>query len=256
MNRKKIVIGNWKMNPAGGREAETMFRRSERLLGPLRNIEAVICPPFIYLENLKKISRKIKLGAQDAFWGDKGPFTGEVSAEMLGNLGAKYVIVGHSERRALGESDDMVNKKLKGVLAAGLSPVVCVGELSRDNRHQYFDTVKAQIRAALAGVPKTLFHKVIVAYEPVWAISSTKNRRDATPKDSLEMAIYIRKVLSDMSSPPVAASVRIIYGGSVTEKDAGEFLKSGGVVGLLPGRASLTPEKFAKIVKIAEDALN
>jgi triosephosphate isomerase len=251
---KKIIIGNWKMNPLTSKEAEKLFSGVMKGITGIKKTEVVVCSPFIYIEKLKKISRKIFLGAQDAFWGEVGAFTGEISGEMLSTLGVKYVILGHSERRGLGESNSDVNKKIKAVLTAGLVPVLCVGENTRDESHAYFNFVKTQIEECLAGVSKNSISKIIIAYEPVWAISSTAERKDATPGDCLEMAIFIRKTLSDKFGPD-AGRTRIIYGGSANEKDARDFLQNGGIDGLLPGRASLDAKKFVEIVKTCE-ALN
>lgn len=239
------------MNPLTLGEAEKLFNGVAQGVSGSRKTEIVVCPPFLYLEKIKKLSKKISLGAQDAFWGDIGAFTGEVSPEMLYNIGVKYVILGHSERRALGENNGVINKKIKSALAAGLKPILCVGESDRDENHGYFALVKAQLEECLVGVSKNLISKIIVAYEPVWAISSTVNRRDATADDSREMAIFIRKVLSDRFGQE-AARMRVVYGGSASDKDAEDFLKNGGVDGLLPGRASLDAKKFSKMVKIAE----
>lgn len=247
----KTIIGNWKMNPATLKEAEKLFSSVAKSISYVKKTEIVICPPFIYLDNLKKFSKKIILGAQDTFWGDVGAFTGEVSGEMIYNLGAKYVIVGHSERRALGENNADINKKIKSALAVGLKPILCVGENVRDTNHEYFNLVKVQLEECLAGISKTIISKIIIAYEPVWAISSTIDRKDATSHDSLEMTLFIRKILSDKFGAE-AKKVRIIYGGSVNEKDAHEFLRHGGVDGLLPGRASLDAKKFLEIIKICE----
>jgi triosephosphate isomerase len=252
MSKRKIIIGNWKMNPRSGQEAAKWFKNIALSVGRVKNTEMVICAPFLYLAELKKFSRKISLGAQDAFPGDVGPFTGEVSAEMLQGAGVSYVILGHSERRALGETNQDVNKKIKGALGAGLRPILCVGENARDPKHKYFNFVKGQVEECLKGVPKNSLPKVIVAYEPIWAISSTAGRRDATPEDSKEMAIFIRKILSGLSTPEIAKEIRVIYGGSVNERDVREFLVGGGVDGALPGKASLDPKKFAEIVKICE----
>ncbi|MCX6752669.1 MAG: triose-phosphate isomerase [Candidatus Nomurabacteria bacterium] len=248
---KKVIIGNWKMNPFTSKEAEKLFSGVAENISDIKKTEVVICPPFIYLEKLKKLSKKIILGAQDAFSGDVGAFTGEVSAGMLYSVGARYVILGHSERRALGENNSDINKKIKSALDAGLRPILCVGESVRDENHGYFNLVKAQLEECLAGVSKTIISKVIIAYEPVWAISTTPDRKDATSDDCREMAIFIKKILSDKFSAE-AGKIRIIYGGSVNEKDAGDFLKNGGVDGLLPGRASLDAKKFTEIVKICE----
>ncbi|MEK7219451.1 MAG: triose-phosphate isomerase [Patescibacteria group bacterium] len=248
---KKIIVGNWKMNPASLKEAEKLFANIAKSLSGAKKTDIVICPPFLYIEKLKKLSRKIILGAQDAYGKDVGAFTGEVSPLMLYNLGVRYVILGHSERRALGEDNEVVNKKIKASLTVGLSPILCVGESERDENHSYFNLIKTQLEECLAGISKNSISKIIIAYEPVWAISSTPDRRDATASDSLEMSIYIRKVLADKFGSD-AHEVRIIYGGSVNEKDALEFLKHGEVDGLLVGRASLDVKKFTEIVKICE----
>ncbi|MDD5720880.1 MAG: triose-phosphate isomerase [Candidatus Pacebacteria bacterium] len=249
---KKIICGNWKMNPRTLKEAEKLFSDVVKEVSEAKKTEIVICPPSIYLERLKKIrTNKIKLGAQNAFYGDLGAFTGEVSGEMFSNIGVKYAILGHSERRALGENNSEINKKIKSSLSAGLVPILCVGENVRDESHSYFNLVKTQIEECLAGVSKNSISKIIIAYEPVWALSSTLNRRDATADDSREMAIFIRKILSDKFGKD-ASGARIIYGGSANEKDAEDFLKNGGVDGLLPGRASLNAKKFSEIVKICE----
>ncbi|MEK7081268.1 MAG: triose-phosphate isomerase [Patescibacteria group bacterium] len=249
---KKIIIGNWKMNPLTLKEAEKLFNDVAKNVSGIKKTEVVICPPFLYLEKLKKISKKINLGAQDAFWEEVGAYTGEVSTEMLYNIGARYVILGHSERRASGESNTDVNKKIKSSLVAGLRPILCVGESARDESHGYFNFIKTQLEECLAGISKNSISKIIIAYEPIWAISSTPNRQDATPDDSKEMTIFIRKILSDKFGSE-ATQMRIIYGGSVNEKDAEEFLKNGGVDGLLAGRASLDAKKFVEIINLAED---
>jgi triosephosphate isomerase len=253
---KKIILGNWKMNPLTMKEAEKIFNDIAKNVSRVKNTDIVVCPPALYLEKLSKIrTSKIRLGAQDAFMGDVGAFTGEVSAEMLYEMGARYVILGHSERRALGETNSEVNKKIKSALASGLRPVVCVGETVRDENHGYFSLVKTELEECLAGVSKNSISKIIVAYEPVWAISTTVNRKDATSDDSREMAIFIRKILSDKFGPD-SGKVKIIYGGSVNEKDAEDFLRDGGVEGLLVGRASLDAKKFVKIVDICEALKN
>lgn len=251
MFKRTVIIGNWKMNPLTPKEAEKLFSDVAKSIARIKKTEVVVCPPVLYLEGLKKFSKKIFLGGQNVFWKDVGAYTGEISADMLYNAGAKYVILGHSERRALGESNSDINKKIKSSLAAGLRPILCVGENMRDENHGYFNLVKEQIEKCLVGISKSSISKIIIAYEPVWAISSTPFRKDAIPADSLEMAIFIRKILSDKFGPE-ASKVRVVYGGSANEKDALEFLKNGSVDGLLVGRASLDAEKFVKIINIAE----
>ena len=249
---KKIIIGNWKMNPLTLKEAEKLFGGVVKGVSIIKNTEIVICPPSIYLDKLTKVrTNKIKLGAQNAFFEQSGAFTGRISGEMLYNIGARYVILGHSERRARGEGNNNINKKIKASLSAGLRPILCVGEDMRDESHSYFNLIKTQIEECLFGVSRNLISKIIIAYEPVWAISTTLNRKDATANDSREMVIFIRKILSDKFGAD-ASKMRIIYGGSVNEKDSPEFLKNGGVDGLLVGRASLSAEKFVEIIKICE----
>ncbi len=252
MIKRAIIVANWKMNPASLKDAGKLFDSIAKSISNVKKTEVVICPPFIYLERLKKFSKKISLGAQDAFWADAGAFTGEISGEMLYDIGVKYVILGHSERRALGESNIDVNKKVKAAFSSGLRPILCVGESVRDDSHSYFNLVKIQLHECLNGVSKNSISKVIIAYEPVWAISSTINRRDATSTDCQEMAIFIRKILFDKFGSE-SQKVRVIYGGSANEKDAKDFLSSGGVDGLLVGRASLDAKKFVEIIKIAEN---
>lgn len=249
------------MNPLTERDAEKLYGGIAKEISKIKKTDIVICPPFIYLPTFAKasvgkgkIKKLISLGAQDAFWGETGAFTGEVSSEMIANIGAKYVILGHSERRAFGESNEVINKKLKATISSGLSPILCIGENDRDENHEYFNFVKNQLLACINGVPKNLLYKIIIAYEPVWAISTTLNRRDAVPADSKEMTIFIRKIISDKLGGGMKMP-KIVYGGSVNNKDAGEFFEYGGVDGLLVGKASLDVKKFTDIVKICE-ALN
>ncbi len=250
---KKIIIANWKMNPLTGKEGVKIFSSVAKGVSKIKKTDVVICPPYIFLKEVKNISKKISLGAQDAFWNETGAFTGEVSSEMLREMGVKYVILGHSERRSMGESNADINKKIKAALSAGLKPILCVGEEIRDEEHGYFNLVKTQVEECLKSIQKDLIPKIIIAYEPVWALSTTKNRRDATAKDCEEMIIYIRKILSIMFSPAIAQKAQIIYGGSVNDRDAEEYLVGGGAEGLLVGKASLDPKKLLGIINIAEN---
>lgn len=239
------------MNPLSQKEAERLYKEVVANLPVLKKTEVVICAPFIYLSSLKNILGKISLGAQDAFWGEAGPFTGEISAGMLADLGIKYVIIGHSERRTLGETNIDINKKIKSALSFGLIPIVCVGDKERDENHGYFNIVKNQIEECLDGVKKELLGKMIIAYEPVWALSTTIPRKDATSADSREMAVFIRKILTDKFGVKTKMPT-IIYGGSANDKNCEDFLTNGGVNGLLSGVASLNAEKFLQIINIAE----
>lgn len=254
MLKNRIVVGNWKMNPLTLKEAEKLFSGLVKNVSDIKKTEIVVCPPFVYLEKIKSANsrnKKISFGAQDAFWGDAGAFTGEISAEMLYGVGARYVILGHSERRMLGETNSDINKKIKASLVAGVRPILCVGESVRDENHDYFNLIKTQLEESLSGVSKNSVAKMIIAYEPVWAISTTPDRRDATADDCREMVIFIRKVLFDKFGKDISL-MRIVYGGSVSEKSSEDFLKNGEVDGLLVGRASLDAKKFGTIVKTCE----
>lgn len=230
------------MNPLSEIEAVKLAKACDKE-------SAVLCVPFIFLSAVKKVLKRAKLGAQDAFWEEKGAYTGEVSAEMLANMGVKYVILGHSEQRTLGETNALVNKKIKAALSAGLTPIVCVGEKERDNSHNYFNIVKTQIEECLKGIIKNTVSKIIIAYEPVWAIGKSAPR-PATPAEFLEMKIFIKKILSDIFGAKTKIP-RIIYGASAHPENVLGFIEAG-AEGLLPGRDSLDPKKFVEIIKICE----
>ena len=247
---KKIIIGNWKMNPRSLKEADKLFTDIVKYISNFKKVDIVICPPFLYLDKLKKISKKISLGAQNTFTQGVGAYTGEVSSDMLYDIGVRYVIVGHSERRNMGETNSNINKKIKASISAGLIPILCVGENIRDENHEYLNFIKSQIEECLNGVSKNSIGKVIIAYEPVWAIGS--GAYPATPEEFREMNIFIKKILSDKFGVDNISKNKIIYGGSVDEKNVEGFINEGKADGFLPGRASLDSKKFSKIVKICE----
>ncbi len=252
MHKKKLVIGNWKMNPKSLREAEAHFTQIKKQLPKLRNVDAGIAAPFVYLSSLGKLATtSLAIAAQNVSAEKEGAFTGEVSVSMLKSIKTKYVILGHSERRTLGETNAFINKKLMLVLLAQMTPVLCIGETERDHDMWYLSTIKTQIEECFAGISKASAQKIVIAYEPVWALSTTENRRDATPEDCLEMRIYIKKVLSDLYGNAAMEKIKILYGGSVDEKNAIGFLIGGHADGLLPGRASLTPKKFVALLQVA-----
>ena len=238
---KKIVCANWKMNPISEKEAVKLFVDTNKRVLKIKKTEVVVCVPSIYLEKLKKLAKKIKLGA----------YTGEVSASMLYDAGARFVILGHSERRAMGENNEIINKKIKRVLSSGLIPILCVGEKERDENHEYLNLIKAQVEECLKGVSRILISKVIIAYEPVWAIGKDAVR-EATPAEFLEMKIFIKKIFSGIFGVKIKMP-RIIYGGSVNEKNTADFVNSGEADGFLVGRASLDPEKFSNVINITEE---
>ena len=256
MLSKKIIIGNWKMNPRTSKLALENFNAIKKGVATYKNVDVVIAAPFVYLKDLSKVaSKSCALAAQNVSHEIEGAFTGEVSASMLADTKTSYVIIGHSERRALGETNQNINNKIKLALKNGLTPVLCIGESESDRQNGmwYLGKIKTQLEECLVGISKNLMSSIIIAYEPIWALSTTVDRRDATPKDYEEMRIYIRKVLSDMCGVKIVEKIRIIYGGSVNEKNAEAFLVEGGADGLLPGHASLLPKKFIQIVSIANE---
>ena len=248
---KKLIVGNWKMNPQSQKEAEVLFKSISTSIEGVKNTEVAICAPFTFLPIIYRLhNKKIALGAQDVFFEPKGAYTGEVSLSMLTDLNVRYVIVGHSERRSHGETNEDINKKVSTLLKSNVTPILCVGESARGQDGAYLSVVKDQLISGTSGIPKNKIKGLVIAYEPVWALSSTPGRHDATAHDFEEMKIYIRKNLTDMFGQSVAASVRILYGGSVNKNNAREFLEKG-ADGLLPGKASLTPKEFYSIIQIA-----
>ncbi len=246
---KPLVIANWKCNPVTTTEAKRLFNSVKEGLKNIKDVEVVICPPFIYLLALKANSHKaIKFGGQNCFF-EKGPFTGEISPQMLKNLGCQYVILGHSERRALGESDEMINKKIKAVLKEGLKPILCIGE-----KDQEFKTkeIKNQLRGALSIIKISDLENLIIAYEPVWAIG-TKNPCDF--KDAKKANSSIREILAEFFGESMAKNILVLYGGSLNSEIAAGYIKESKMDGLLVGGASLDAEEFVKLVKKVARAL-
>lgn len=248
---KNLIVANWKMNPASQKEAKNIFNGIKKGVKGVKS-EVVICPPFVYLPLLKGFI----LGAQNVFWENSGTYTGEVSPAMLRDLGVKYVIVGHSERRRyFGETDETVNKKIKAVLVAGLSPIICVGEnLNQKEAGETENVLKKQLLAGLEGV-LDLGQDFAVAYEPIWAISGGdpyKTKELPTPEKVGKINNYIRSLLIDIYGKESADYVRIIYGGSSNAGNAKDYLEKGGVQGFLVGGASLKPEDFSQIAKLSE----
>ena len=251
---KKLIVGNWKMSPASSVESVKIVKGILKNYTRFKNVVPVICPPYIFLDSVKKelkIKKSIILGAQDVFWETEGSFTGEVSLDMLKSLGVSHIIIGHSERRALGDTDEIVNNKLKTVLKYGITPILCIGEKDRDESGVYMQIVSNQLNEAFKNIPKLSLQNIVIAYEPVWAIGKNATR-EATQAETLEMSIFIKRYLSDFFGKN-SIEIPILYGGSVNTKNAEVFLREGGVGGLLIGRDSLDPKKFIEILKIAEN---
>lgn len=247
---KLLIIANWKMNPPTLREAEKLFFDVWSEVRKIKKAEVVICPPFLWLESIRKrYNKALILGAQDVFWETSGAYTGEISPPMLKNAGVKCVIIGHSERRGvLGESDEMVNKKVKAAVKSGLTAVLAVGEELKESQEVVPPVIASQIHKGLAGVTKSQIENIVIAYEPVWAIGT--GQAD-TPDNATRRAIYVRKILVKIVGRARAEKMRIIYGGSVTAKNAASFISRDirGMDGLLVGGASLKAEEFVAIVR-------
>lgn len=250
--RKKIIVANWKMNPVTLKEARALFLSIKKETKKLHRVETIICPPFLYLIELSKISQRgrLVLGAQDSFWKEDGPYTGEISPLMLSQIGVGAVILGHSERRSQGEDDRVVNCKVKTALKRGLRVILCVGENKRDEDGKYFSFIADEIKASLVGVSRRFVKQLIIAYEPIWAVGPKATQVD-TPEDTVEMVIFIRKILNELFGKSIAMEMPILYGGSSNPKNAEGFLRDGGVSGLLVGRASRDSKKFKDILEIA-----
>jgi len=252
MHMSKIVIANWKMNPSSPVEARKIYTAIKKGAAKVKGVDTYVCPPFVFLPELAKIgtSRKVGLGVQDSFYEETGAFTGQVSPEMVAGYKAKIAIVGHSERRAMGEDNTLVGRKVRHVIEEGITAVLCVGESERTEEGDYYKFIREEIEVALAGVKRNDLKKLIVAYEPIWAIG--KRAEEALNPEALyEMMLFIRKVLIERYGRAPALKVPILYGGSVKGSNAREFIEEGGVDGLLVGGASLKPEEFIEIVKSA-----
>ena len=247
---KKTIIANWKMNPATLGEAKELFSAIQSGASNYTDIITVICPPFVYIEELAKLrnSESVIMGAQDIFWEESGAFTGEISGKMLNEFGVEYVLVGHSERRSLGETDEMVNKKISAILAAGMRPVLLVGEKERGEYRQ--DILIDQLSQDLSGVSAEDAKKLLLVYEPVWAISSHSGGISDTLESALEAIKIMREILTKMF-PEVGSAIPILYGGSVNPETAIGFLSHPEIAGAVVGSASLKPEAFIKILQTA-----
>ncbi|MBI4137814.1 MAG: triose-phosphate isomerase [Candidatus Sungbacteria bacterium] len=249
---KPLIIANWKMNPDSPGRASALAAKIERAArAHQKKVEIVIAPPFPFLPAVGGAIRIARLGAQDLFWEDKGAYTGEVSGHQLKHLRVAYAIIGHSERRMyFGETDEAVNKKIRSALAEGITPIVCVGERERDGNN-IPEIVGKQVEAAFSRVAASVAPGVVVAYEPVWAISTTPGARPDTPESALGARVFIKKILSGLYGRRTADAARIIYGGSVNAENIQGFLREGMMQGALVGGASLRPAEFSSIVEQA-----
>jgi len=248
--RMVFIAGNWKMYKTIEEAKELAKGLKDAIGGDCGNYCVAICPPFTSLRDVYGVIKDcpIKLGAQDVYWEREGAFTGEVSAEMLRDAGCSFVIIGHSERRKyFGESNESVNKKIKAALFFNLTPIVCVGETLRQRQAgETLSVVEDHVRGALAGMESQGGMKIVIAYEPVWAIGTGVN---ATAQQAEEVHSYIRNLLKQMYSDEVSKNLLILYGGSVKPSNIQELIKEEDIDGALVGGASLKVDSFMEIVK-------
>ena len=249
--RTPMIVGNWKMNGTLA-EARVLAGALREGLKRPRGVEVVVCPPFTALPAVAEILGlgPIVLGGQNCHHAASGAHTGEIAPPMLVELGCRFVILGHSERRRdMGETDEQINRKVGAALQHGLTPILCVGETAEERRQGLtFTTVEGQLRASLAGLDPAQLGKCVLAYEPVWAIGTGVN---ATPSQAAEVHGYLRGLLSELGSKEVAQTIRILYGGSVKADNADELLAETEIDGALVGGASLTGPGFIAIVRKA-----
>jgi len=250
--RKKVIAGNWKMNNGINETVSLISELKKEMSGKEFNCDVIICPPFVNLETAGALLKGwvIKLGAQNVYFEESGAFTGEISAAMLKGVGCEYVILGHSERRTIfGESDQVINKKLKTAVKNGLKPIFCVGEtLEEREKGIAFKIIEEQIRNGLNSFNESGLENLIVAYEPVWAIGTGRN---ATPQQAQDVHLFIRELIAKMFSAGFAAQLVIQYGGSVKADNAKELLSQPDIDGALVGGACLKADSFIKIVEAA-----
>ncbi len=245
--RKPLIAGNWKMNFVTSEAVE--FTKSLVSNKYDDNVEKLICVPSVHLSELSKLleGADIKLGAQNMYFEESGAFTGEVSPTMLQDLKVDYVIIGHSERREIfKEDDEMINKKVISALAHSITPILCCGEtLEEREKGVQEEKVKTQLIEDFKGISAEDAAKVVIAYEPIWAIGTGKT---ASTEDALQMIVFIRKMISELYNSETAESIRILYGGSVKPDNIGEFMETGEIDGGLVGGASLKADSFAALV--------
>jgi triosephosphate isomerase (TIM) len=248
---KKLIIGNWKMNPVKLEDAKKVIKKTRRVAGTLKHTDVVVCPPFIYIHSAisKRDSSSLKIGAQTVSYEDGGPHTGEVGATMLHDIGVSYVIAGHSEERALGDTDEIVARRVKAIVESGMNAVLCVGEKERDEGGVYLEFLKEQIKNSLVGISQNRAKNIIIAYEPVWAIGA---KEAMIPEQVYEMALFVKKVFSDVFSQDQAMKVMVLYGGSVNFRNAADIIKIGQVDGLLVGRESVNMPGFVELLKAVD----
>ena len=248
--RKTLIAGNWKMNKTPSQTKEFMAQ-FKAIMPKGRWCDIALCVPAVCIPAAVRAMRetRVGIGAENCNANASGAYTGEIATDMLVDAGCKYVIIGHSERRAMGETDADINAKVLAALNAGLTPILCCGEsLEQRDSDVTAEWIAMQIKLALANVPEDKIRKVVIAYEPIWAIGTG---RTATPEQAEEVCEHIRTVVRKLYNSKIARAISILYGGSMNEKNAFELLAQPDIDGGLIGGASLVPEKFVQIIEAA-----
>lgn len=248
LKNKKLVIGNWKMAPLTLADAKKLVAITTKAAAKLKKTTAVLAPSFVHIAPFSSKKSKVLWAAQDVYWKSEGAVTGEISVKMLKDLNVEFVIIGHSNRRMMGETNDIIAKKVATTLAEGLKPVLCIGETVRDADGSYLEELKTQLLECIAEVKRGDMLDLVIAYEPVSAIGATE---PLNSHDIHTSVLYIRKVIAEHFSKDLAHAAMVLYGGTVTSTNAAEIVKNGGVDGLLIGRASLSKE-FADLLEAVE----
>jgi triosephosphate isomerase (TIM) len=252
MSRVPLMAGNWKMNKTVG-EAVELVKELKVSIAGVEGVEVAVAPPFTALYAVRKEleGSSIRLAAQNLYWEEKGAYTGEISSMMLKELGCHYVIIGHSERRQyFGEMDVTVNKRIKAALSQGVIPILCIGETLKEREEEKtFAVIDSQLGNGLKGIGEREVERMVIAYEPVWAIGTGKT---ATPQQAEGVHRFIRQGLEKLYTRGVAEEVRIQYGGSVTPESVKGLMSQKNIDGALVGGASLKSEPFSKIVRFKE----
>lgn len=248
-NRRPFIAGNWKMYKTCAEAVETA-KTLTGLVSDVKNVDVMIAPPFTALSQVHEAIKEssVMLGAQNIFWEKEGAYTGEISPGMIASAGCRYVIIGHSERRQFfGETDLSVNKKIEAAINNSLAPVFCIGETEKErDGKDTFNILDKQLKMGLEGFSPGALERMILAYEPVWAIGTGKT---ATSAQAQEVHRFLRNLIENLFGKKIAGSVRILYGGSVKPENIGELMSMPDIDGALVGGASLNAEKFAEIIK-------
>lgn len=244
---KALVVANWKMNPSTYRAAKKLLEVTKEAADNARSVTIVVAPPALYVRELRSLSKskRISFALQNVHFEAGGAHTGEISCAQASDARISYVIIGHAERRGMGETNDDTRKRVAAALSVDIVPILCVGETTRGADGEYFNIVKEQLRTGLADISPAALSRIFIAYEPVWAIGKESSM---SPRDMHEMAIFIRKTIVELHGEK-GMSVKILYGGAATESNAAEMVRDGEVNGLLVGHVSVDPVRFPLLIR-------